>query len=336
MQIHASFWQVFRRLCAQHLAHEPRLWIPIRQHIETVVATPQRHRDRPIVALFEALAEVPDALELGIRIGAQIPLTACGIHSLALFAAPTASDALKWIADAHQPGFSPIECRYETDARHGGLTIDFRWPLSEAAQRLMVAIGAVFLDRLLRHLSGRSAAIASVQLAGHLAGSAALYRRHLPVTAEPDSATSAVIVERALLDASNPAADPDTFDRVRQACGLPLAVEPCGDALRHRVRDAILSNIAAPPSQQQLARMLGLTSRQFRQCLQRERTSYQAVVRQCRAEYASDLLLTTSLSQIAERLGYSDQSAFSHAFCRWTGRSPSEFRDELRSRQIAA
>ena len=337
MQIQASFWMVFRRLCAQHFADEPTIWIPISQQIETVLATPPRLRDAAVAALVEGLAGTPDALDLGFRIGMQMPLTAFGTHSLALLAAPTASHALKWISEAQQPGLPLIECRYETEALHGRLTIGLRQPMSEAAERLIVATGSTFLGRLLERLTGLPEAIAAVELAGPMADGETGDRGCISGSAEADAATNAMRVCRAVLDTENPAADPDTFDSIRRACGLRSELEPCGEALRHRVRDAILANIASPPSQQRLAKMLDLTPRQFRQCLQRERTSYQAVVRQCRAEYASDLLLlNASLSQIAERLGYSDLSAFSHAFCRWTGRSPSEFRDQLRAREPAA
>jgi len=337
MQIQASFWLVFRRLCAEHLAQEPAIWRPISQQIDTVLGTPQRYRDAAVAALVEALADTPDALDLGFRIGTHVPLTAYGAHSLALLAAPTAGDALQWISDARRPGLPLIECRYETDTLHGRLTIGLRRPLSDAARRLIVAIATVFIDRLLRRVTGRSEAITAGQRTQPSAGNESGYQRLLTVAMESDAVASTVIVDRAVLDTANPAADADTFDSIRHACRLRSEAEPCGEMLRHRVRDAIMSNIASPPSQQRLAQMLGLTPRQFRNCLQRERASYQVLVRQCRTEYASELLLLdTSLSRIAERLGYSDLSAFSHAFFSWTGRSPSEYREELRAGELPA
>jgi AraC-like DNA-binding protein len=75
----------------------------------------------------------------------------------------------------------------------------------------------------------------------------------------------------------------------------------------------------------------------LRLVLAREKSSYQAIVRSCRVEYATALFRdpTISLSEIAHRLGYSDLSAFTHAFNRWTGCSPSRFRRELESRASA-
>jgi AraC-like DNA-binding protein len=36
-----------------------------------------------------------------------------------------------------------------------------------------------------------------------------------------------------------------------------------------------------------------------------------------------------SIEQIAFSLGYSEMAAFTHAFIRWSGRSPSSFRHRL-------
>lgn len=56
------------------------------------------------------------------------------------------------------------------------------------------------------------------------------------------------------------------------------------------------------------------TFRELRQAFLRERAMLQLLDR------------SLSVSEIATDLGYSDLANFSHAFKRWTGRSPSEFR----------
>jgi AraC-like DNA-binding protein len=58
----------------------------------------------------------------------------------------------------------------------------------------------------------------------------------------------------------------------------------------------------------------GTTFRDVRQSLLRERAILRLLDR------------SMSVSQIAADLGYADLTNFSHAFKRWTGQSPSEFR----------
>ncbi|MFZ2176329.1 MAG: helix-turn-helix transcriptional regulator, partial [Rhodococcus sp. (in: high G+C Gram-positive bacteria)] len=58
----------------------------------------------------------------------------------------------------------------------------------------------------------------------------------------------------------------------------------------------------------------GTTFRELRQSFLRERAMLRLLDR------------SMSVSEIATELGYSDLTNFSHAFKRWTGRSPNEFR----------
>jgi AraC-like DNA-binding protein len=62
-------------------------------------------------------------------------------------------------------------------------------------------------------------------------------------------------------------------------------------------------------------------------------TSFQKLLDLTRRELAQNYIrdMETDLSEIAFMLGFSEHSAFSRAFKRWTGRSPKETRDALRS-----
>ncbi len=63
--------------------------------------------------------------------------------------------------------------------------------------------------------------------------------------------------------------------------------------------------------------------------LQKEHTSYQNIKDDCRKMAAVDLLLYSDLSNsmVAERLGFSDDGTFHRAFRKWTGQTPTEFRN---------
>jgi AraC-like DNA-binding protein len=77
-----------------------------------------------------------------------------------------------------------------------------------------------------------------------------------------------------------------------------------------------------------IAARMNITSRTLRRRLQAEGTSFLALLADVRCTLAKQYLTTTRMTteDIAEALGFSDAANFRHAFRRWTGRRPGEFR----------
>jgi len=76
-----------------------------------------------------------------------------------------------------------------------------------------------------------------------------------------------------------------------------------------------------------VAKRLGLSQRTFARRLEEEGLTFSAVLHRLRLELAQRYLGREKLpiSKVAWLLGYQEVGAFSHAFRRWTGKSPSEF-----------
>lgn len=81
-------------------------------------------------------------------------------------------------------------------------------------------------------------------------------------------------------------------------------------------------------SSRNVAALLGISASTLKRRLDDEGTTFRDVRQSLLRERAIVRLLDQSLttSQIAKDLGYSDTANFSHAFKRWTGQSPSAFR----------
>jgi AraC-like DNA-binding protein len=112
----------------------------------------------------------------------------------------------------------------------------------------------------------------------------------------------------------------------RMAARYLQTVEPGSTAAR--VRQLLLK---AMPSgeldQQQLARTLNQSASTLQRRLREEGTSFQQVLDATRRDLALDYLQTGthSLADIAFLLGFSDQSNFTRAFRRWTGKTPKQY-----------
>ena len=83
-------------------------------------------------------------------------------------------------------------------------------------------------------------------------------------------------------------------------------------------------------NRQTVARALGMSERTLSRKLSGEGTTYDELVDQLRRSLALQHIRAPSISvsQIAWLLGYEGSTSFSHAFVRWTGRSPSAVRKE--------
>ena len=74
--------------------------------------------------------------------------------------------------------------------------------------------------------------------------------------------------------------------------------------------------------------MLGLHPRTLNRRLHQEGTAFKRVVDEIRFEIARQLLTSTamSLTQISAALDFSEGSAFTRAFRRWAGETPTDWR----------
>jgi len=82
------------------------------------------------------------------------------------------------------------------------------------------------------------------------------------------------------------------------------------------------------PEAADIARRLFVSERTLQRRLAQRQTSFHALVDETRRELATAYLqdAANSVTEVAFRVGFATPSAFSRAFLRWTGRSPSDWR----------
>jgi AraC-like DNA-binding protein len=105
-----------------------------------------------------------------------------------------------------------------------------------------------------------------------------------------------------------------------------------GARISEKVRAELISRLpAGEPSRAEVASALHFSEKTLQRRLRDEDTSYQAILDETRRELAQQYLREgrASVCEITFRLGFSDQSSFTRAFKRWTGRAPGEFRTRI-------
>ena len=114
-----------------------------------------------------------------------------------------------------------------------------------------------------------------------------------------------------------------------------LATAILADLKKHDLRARVYARLleylpAGDCSREKVAHSLNMSESAFQKKLKADGTSYQEVLDDTRAELAKHYLGKSgiSISEAAFLLGFTDSSNFSRAFKRWTGVSPTEFREE--------
>jgi AraC-like DNA-binding protein len=88
----------------------------------------------------------------------------------------------------------------------------------------------------------------------------------------------------------------------------------------------------SPPDIEAVAKALALSRRTLQARLESEGTTFRRCLQAVRKQTALDYLSRpgASICDVAFLLGYSEQSAFNHAFKRWTGHTPMAYRRSLK------
>lgn len=117
----------------------------------------------------------------------------------------------------------------------------------------------------------------------------------------------------------------DYFD---QECQRLLGEAPSGQGIVEQLRKLLIQAMdGGDTSIENLAKLLGLSSRSLQRRLSQEGTRYNDVLSSVREEFAKRYLARGSISasEVAYLLGFTEPPAFFKAFKRWTGMTPREF-----------
>lgn len=194
-----------------------------------------------------------------------------------------------------------------------------------AEQLLDVALAIGF--NMLRGLCGPGWQLSGLHFAHARPQNPAPFRKYFGVTPEFDAEQSVLVFEERWLDHALPGADPQLHalmaQRAAELEGATLA--DLVGLLRRTLKPLVTS---ADCSLELVARKMGVHERTLGRRLAAEGTSFRKVREDVRLAAACQLLEYTAMPafQVAEILGYSDATAFSRAFRRWSGMAPSKWR----------
>lgn len=265
---------------------------------------------------------------IALRAGLRMHVTAYGMYGYALLSSATHADARDFAA-RYIRVVGPF-CDFEAVQDGATITVTFEplhWPNpTESVHRFAVEFALSAHLVTIRDRSGPDFKFSRVTL---------------DYAAPPHAATYAELFECQVAFAQADCgyqhvqdngplalADPRSHAMAREMCEQLLGEVNQAGGVAADIRRLLIEQPGRYPSIEAIAEKLGMYPRALRRRLEAEGTSYRDLLAEVRMRLAIEYLRKTQMTneEIASRLGYSDAANFRHAFMRWTGKSPSDFR----------
>jgi len=276
---------------------------------------------------------------LGLEVGMRYNFASYGLWGLGLISSATAGDAM-----ALALRFLPLTfafCHISGGLDGEMFTLNFEAPdVEPAVRRFLVERDVAAASRLMKEVLGPEFALSRFTLQhtvdqgpGWLEDLLQIGGRMSGVRPEFGAPRNSLSAESKLLALRLPQANPVTEAMCARACEELMERRRARLGTSEYLRQYLsAAPVNMTPDLPQVARALGLSDRTLKRRLQDEGISYRVLLAEVRGRQANQLLAddTLSLTQIAERMGFSDLSSFSQAYKRWFGVAPSDGRVGLR------
>lgn len=265
---------------------------------------------------------------IGLKLGVPFVPERYGLFGYALMSAETLRHALAITENYGRLTFSFHTFQFGVDGR----TAWFSMTDPPAIEPELVNL---YLDRDLsaarvdfEEISGIQRLVQRVQLPHGGNGRAASYREHFACDVVFHAPDGRLEFDARVLDRPLPQSDPESSRHLQLQCQMLIAKLTSQGRFVDDVRLQILARPGYFPDIDYVAEKLGMSTRTLRRRLKQEGSSYRRLLEEVRFGLAREYLANTQLPMeaVSRLLGYTESGNFSHAFRRWSGGSPSAWR----------
>ena len=276
------------------------------------------------------LRQAPDT---GLLVGQRLHVTSYGMYGYALLCAATLRQAFEVATRYHQLATPVMRIRWVEDHEKATWIFpnyeEMRLPdLSRELYRFFLDMQFAIHATLIKDVMGSWCLPARAAFAGPAPRHAEQLALTLECPVTFDHPRSELHYPVGWLERTPQLANPITAAQMSNTCARLLEELKWQSGISRRVYHELTRTPGRFPDIESIASTLCMTSRTLRRKLEAEGTSYSNLLSRVRRALAEDYLQTTLLKteDIAAALGFSDTASFRHAFKRWTGRTPVDFR----------
>ena len=265
--------------------------------------------------------------DVGLALGRQMHVSAYGMLGYALLTSATFGDALRLALRYPALLGTLFKLSLEADGERIWFTAaDYRE--TPAMQMFNVELCLASLKVICDDLLGQPLALLGARFEYNAPDYRARYSECFACPLQFDADTNAFAFDKHWLDLPLPLADAVTHQAMAERCRKQNQEFTGRQAWLGRIRQLLTSQLGAAPGIEGLAAQMNCSPRTLRRHLHDLGCSYQELLDELRFERAKQWLATDELPiyRIAEQLGFSETASFRHAFVRWSGVAPSQFR----------
>jgi AraC-like DNA-binding protein len=252
------------------------------------------------------------------------------MYGFAILSSTNFRRSTQFVLKYHHLATPLAEISFREDSKHGTWSIrPVPHPLVDAPlYKFLVEMQFGIHVSLHRDVMGQSFAPQELHVTYGSSSDAPEYREEFGCALFFGQTENKLVFDAAWLDAAPQLGNEITFSVVLRLCDELLDELQLRTGVAGKVREALLVNLAEPTNFDPVARHLGMTPRTLRRKLQDENTSFRELFDELRMHVAIKYLRDTELTieSVANALGFSDAANFRHAFRRWTGGAPQDFR----------
>jgi AraC-like DNA-binding protein len=283
------------------------------------------------IKFVELIADaIPDP-ELGVHLAQDLDLRRLEFLYYVPASADTLGTALRRLERYSSLANEGIHLRVKK-----GKTVRVRFQYVGVARhtdRHQIEFFITAIIRICHQLVARTFKLLAVRVAHHRSATQGDLKKFATVEIDQDAGVDEIEFPSECLDLPVVTTDPHLHNLLVRYCEDALARrETKGGPLRSRVENTLAELLPHGPAQVgTVAGKLGMSPRTLSRRLAAEALSFSNIVRELRIALAHRYLTDPELriSQIAWLLGYQEVGAFTHAFRRWTGKTPSKARMRL-------
>jgi AraC-like DNA-binding protein len=282
------------------------------------------------IKILKVAADVLQDDLLGFHLSREYDLREIGLFYYVLASSEVMNDALQKATRYSRITNEGVSLSYRAD-KEVVISLDYVG-IERRSDYHQIEFWLVSLVRLCRQLTNRRLIPSRIALVHHRKNMPAEFRSLLGCEIQFGAGADEVVFPAAIANLPIVSADSHLNQLLIQYCEDALAYRsPARTSLR-----ASVENVMAPllphgkANAVEVARRLGMSHRTLARKLSAEGLTFSDIAEELRRDLAGHYLGDTDLpiSQIAWLLGYREVSAFTHAFKRWTGRTPRQSRTQ--------